>query len=78
VRLAILAAPLLVVLPDCVWMHLAPFPGRRGMAIVRLVATSASQGWKPAEIASALGTTTPWVLSRLAELRNELEAGPSA
>jgi len=48
------------------------------MAIVRLVATSASQGWKPAEIASALGTTTPWVLSRLAELRNELEAGPSA
>jgi hypothetical protein len=32
----------------------------------------ASQGWTAAEIASGLGTTRPWVLSRLAELREEL------
>jgi hypothetical protein len=51
------------------WSRVSP----RGMAIVRLVATSASQGWTATEIAQGLATTRPWVLNRLAELRSELE-----
>jgi hypothetical protein len=51
------------------WSSVSP----RGMAIVRLVATSASQGWTNTEIGSGLGMPSSWVVSRLAELRDELE-----
>jgi DNA-binding CsgD family transcriptional regulator len=47
------------------WSGLSP----RGLAIVRLVMVSSTQGWSTAEIASVLGTTRPWVLSRMDELR---------
>jgi hypothetical protein len=50
------------------WTRLTP----RAMAIVRLVATSASQGWTATEIGEGLGTTRSWVSSRLDELRDEI------
>ena len=51
------------------WSNLSP----RGMAIVRLVATSASLGWTAVEIGKGLGMPSSWVVSRLDELRTELE-----
>jgi len=45
----------------------------RGMAIVCQIETRAFVGYSTAEIATQLGPTSSWVLSRQRELRNELE-----
>jgi hypothetical protein len=43
------------------------------MAIVCQIETRAFVGYSTAEIATQLGPTSSWVLSRQRELRNELE-----
>jgi hypothetical protein len=45
----------------------------RGLAILRTVATSASQGYSPREIGHGLGISGPSALRLLDELREELE-----
>ena len=45
---------------------------RSGQAILRTVATSASQGFSATEIGRGLGTSKFWVCDRLDELRDEL------
>jgi DNA-binding Lrp family transcriptional regulator len=45
----------------------------RGQAILRTVATSASQGYSTVEIARGFKTSKRWVSDRLDELREEIE-----
>ncbi len=45
----------------------------RGLAILRQIAIPIVNGYSVTEIALATGTTRPWVLTRLDELREELE-----
>jgi DNA-binding NarL/FixJ family response regulator len=51
------------------WTSLTP----RGQAILRTIAIPISKGYSEREIGLALGTSTRWVSSRMAELRDELE-----
>jgi hypothetical protein len=55
------------------WSTLSP----RSLAIARQIGTRLSEGYSPTEIGIEFGTSTRWVLTRIVELRRELEAGPS-
>jgi hypothetical protein len=44
----------------------------RGLAILRQIATPIVNGYSVTEIARATGTTRSWVLTRLDELREEI------
>lgn len=45
----------------------------RGLAILRQIAIPIANGYSVTEIRRELGTTRSWVLTRLDELRNEIE-----
>jgi len=47
------------------WTKVSP----RGQAIARQIGTRLSEGYSPTEIGIEFGTSTKWVLTRIAELR---------